>query len=81
MPDIVTVDLGDPFQVARVAKLYLLDMIRDQVWELRYRSKKPGSGLLLLSEYGKIPSQDDLNFFNEEYGSPFDYVIAAKLPS
>ena len=81
MPDIVTVDLSDPIQAKRVANLYLMDRIRDQVWELRYRSKKPGGGLLLLSEYGKIPSQDDIDFFNEEYGSPLDYVIAAKLPS
>lgn len=61
--------------VQRVAKIYALEQVPDQQWELRYRPKSPGSPLILVMVIERLPNLEGLK------GDCEDYYIAAKYPT
>ena len=75
------VDWEDPQTAPRVAKVYLLRLIRFQVWEVRYRSKAPGRPLVLLTATSDFPDSELLTMCETTYGYLGEYLIAARYPS
>ena len=75
------VDWEDTQTAPRVAKVYLLRLIRFQVWEVRYRSKAPGRPLVLLTATSDFPDSELLSMCETTYGYLGEYLIAARYPS
>ncbi len=75
-----SVELGDARHLKGLAKVYVLDRVPFQMWELRYRSEKPGRPLLLLTETTGLPDAEMLDYCERQYGHQEQYIIAARLP-
>ena len=75
------VDWEDPQTAPRVANVYLLRLIRFQVWEVRYRSKAPGRPLVLLTATSDFPDSELLTMCETTCGYQEEYQFAARYPS
>ena len=72
------IDWQDRKMVDRVAKLFVLDNIPRQTWELRYRSRMPGRPYVLVVETFDLPGPE---FLEVQRLPPAEYYIAATLPT
>ena len=75
------IDWEDQQMVQRAAKVYLLNLIPFQVWEVRYRSEAPGRPLVLAIATSDFPDSELLSWCDTTYGIQKDYYFAAKQPS
>ena len=76
--DFTGLDWKDKKMVDRVANIYVLDNVPDQIWELRLRTKSPGRAYVCVKEMGFLPGPE---FLEQQRLPPADYYIAARLPS
>lgn len=75
------IDWEDQQMVQRAAKVYLLNLIRFQVWEVRYRSDAPGRPLVLLTATSEFPDLELLTWCDATYGYQKEYQFAVRYPS
>lgn len=74
------IDFDDPLQVCRAARLFAMELVPDQVWEVRYRSEAPGRPLVLANCDVSWPDYDVLESCVRQYGQrPF--IIAVRKPT
>ena len=75
------IDWEDQQMVQRAAKVYLLNLIRFQVWEVRYRSEAPGRPLVLTIATSEFPDLELLTWCDATYGYQKEYQFAVRYPS
>ena len=73
-------DWHDARQLRRLARFYLASTITFQVWEIRYRSDRPGRPLNLLTVTTDLPDPELLELYDLGNGDHDTYYIAATLP-
>lgn len=73
-------DLKVPGQIERLATTIWLSRIRDQTWEVRYRSAAPGHPMRLVVASLSFPNIDLLEECYNLSGRPKELYVAAALP-
>jgi len=73
-------DLEKPKQVLKVAKMILESGIKDQGWELRYRSTVPGRPLENTLTYATFPSMEEVERARHSLGGPKRLYVATIKP-
>lgn len=76
-----SIDLENSTQVRRLARVYVLEQVPDQAWELRHRSTLAGRALVLLAPLADFPTLEILREFDAHLGLGPVYVVAVKRPS
>ena len=71
---------NNPLQVQRMAKIYILALVSDQSWDVRYRSRAPGHPLVFVAELSWFPTYDDLAVMVQGIGADVDFFVAATRP-
>ena len=73
-------DPEDHKQVLKVAKMVLESRIKDQGWELRYRSTVPGRPLENTFTYATFPSMEEIEHVRDSLGDPKKMYVATIKP-
>lgn len=73
-------DPEDHKQVLKVAKMVLESRIKDQGWELRYRSPVPGRPLENTFTYAMFPSVEEIEHVRDSLGDPKRLYVATTKP-
>ena len=73
--------LDDPKEIERLARLFYLEQIRGQSFEVLYRSEAIGGPLVSLYELSFFPSLKDIQNVPRDYGATRNLVIAAQKPT
>ena len=73
-------DPETPRQVLKIAKMILESYVKDQGWELRYRSTVPGRPLENTLTYATFPSMEDVERARHSLGGPKRLYVATIKP-
>ena len=73
-------DPEKPRQVLKVAKMILESRLKDQGWELRYRSTVPGRPLENTLTYATFPSMEEVERARHSLGGPKRLYVATIKP-
>ena len=73
-------DPEKPKQVLKVAKMILESQVKDQGWELRYRSTVPGRPLENTFTYATFPSMEEIEHVRDSLGDPKKMYVATIKP-
>ena len=73
-------DPEKPKQVLKVAKMILESQVKDQGWELRYRSTVPGRPLENTLTYATFPSMEEVEHARDSLGGPKRLYVATINP-
>jgi hypothetical protein len=73
-------DPEEPKQVLKVAKMILESRLKDQGWELRYRSTVPGRPLENTLTYATFPSMEEVERARHSLGDPKRLYVATIKP-
>ena len=73
-------DPEKPRQVLKIAKMILESRLKDQGWELRYRSTVPGRPLENTLTYATFPSMDEVERARHSLGGPKRLYVATIKP-
>ena len=73
-------DPEKPRQVLKIAKMILESQVKDQGWELRYRSTVPGRPLENTLTYATFPSMEDVERARHSLGGPKRLYVATTKP-
>ncbi|MDA0988814.1 MAG: hypothetical protein O2783_06790 [Chloroflexi bacterium] len=81
LEDMPFIDSSDPARLEKLARLYVLEQVPDQEWELRYYSPKAGRAKVFLMALPGFPTQEILEYCDRQLGMSPVYVIAVKKPT
>ena len=73
-------DPEKPRQVLKIAKMILESQVKDQGWELRYRSTVPGRPLENTLTYATFPSMEEIEHVRHSLGGPKRLYVATIKP-
>ena len=73
-------DPEKPKQVLKIAKMILESQVKDQGWELRYRSTVPGRPLENTLTYATFPSMEEVEQVRNSLGGPKRLYVATIKP-
>ena len=73
-------DPEEPKQVLKIAKMILESQVKDQGWELRYRSTVPGRPLENTLTYATFPSMEEVERTRDSLGDPKRLYVATIKP-
>ena len=73
-------DPEKPKQVLKIAKMILESQVKDQGWELRYRSTVPGRPLENTLTYAMFPSVEEVERARHSLGDPKRLYVATTKP-
>ena len=73
-------DPEKPRQVLKIAKMILESRLKDQGWELRYRSTVPGRPLENTLTYATFPSMEEVESARHSLGGPKRLYVATIKP-
>jgi hypothetical protein len=76
-----TLPLDDPKEIGRLARLFYLERIKGQTFEVLYRSEAIGGPLVFLHELHVFPSLKDIQNIPRTHGTTRNLVIAAQKPT
>ena len=73
-------DPEKPKQVLKVAKMILESQVKDQGWDLRYRSTVPGRSLENTLTYATFPSMEEIEHVRDSLSDPKKMYVATIKP-